>query len=141
MDSSGPALLYYLGKMNFPTDLWGDPVEVYLREVGQVPPLSPGEERVLRDRIASDANDDRAKKRLLEAHLMLVVEAARQYGTTDIHLLDLIQQGNMGLLDAVNQAWRSEDEPFAPFAEMYIHRALRTFLAMPRKKIIPPHLE
>ena len=78
-----------------------DPVKVYLKEIGRVPLLTPEEEIELAIRIADD--DKKAKQRLAEANLRLVVSIAKRYVGRGMHFLDLIQEGNLGLIKAVDK--------------------------------------
>ncbi|MBP9989335.1 MAG: RNA polymerase sigma factor RpoD, partial [Ruminococcus sp.] len=75
-----------------------DPVKVYLKEIGRIPLLTPEEEIDLAMRINND--DAEAKKRLAEANLRLVVSIAKRYVGRGMHFLDLIQEGNLGLIKA-----------------------------------------
>ncbi|MBQ5841405.1 MAG: sigma-70 family RNA polymerase sigma factor, partial [Clostridia bacterium] len=78
-----------------------DPVKVYLKEIGRVPLLTPEEETSLAMRIID--GDDKAKKRLSEANLRLVVSIAKRYVGRGMQFLDLIQEGNLGLIKAVEK--------------------------------------
>ena len=78
-----------------------DPVKVYLKEIGRVPLLTPDEEVDLAKRIGE--GDAAAKKRLTEANLRLVVSIAKRYVGRGMHFLDLIQEGNVGLIKAVEK--------------------------------------
>ena len=84
-----------------------DPVKVYLKEIGRVPLLTPEEEIELAIRIAD--NDEKAKKRLAEANLRLVVSIAKRYVGRGMQFLDLIQEGNLGLI----KQWTSLTTPRA----------------------------
>ena len=79
--------------------LTDDPVKVYLKEIGTVPLLSSEEELELAKRVVE--GDEKAKKRLSEANLRLVVSIAKRYLGRGMHFLDLIQEGNLGLMKAV----------------------------------------
>lgn len=83
---------------NITTD---DPVKTYLKEIGRVPLLTPDEEIDLAKRMAQ--GDDAAKKRLSEANLRLVVSIAKRYVGRGMQFLDLIQEGNLGLIKAVEK--------------------------------------
>ena len=78
-----------------------DPVKVYLKEIGRVPLLTPEEEIELAERILQ--GDERAKQRLAEANLRLVVSIAKRYVGRGMQFLDLIQEGNLGLIKAVEK--------------------------------------
>lgn len=78
-----------------------DPVRAYLKEIGKIPLLTPEEEAELAQRI--EAGDEQAKKRLAEGNLRLVVSIAKRYTGHGLQLLDLIQEGNIGLMKAVEK--------------------------------------
>ena len=88
-----------------------DPVKMYLREIGKIPLLSPEEEKEIAVRIA--AGDEKAKKRLSEANLRLVVSIAKRYIGRGMPLLDLIQEGNLGLIKAVEKLDSSKGFKFS----------------------------
>ena len=81
-----------------------DPVKVYLKEIGRVPLLTPEEEIELAIRIGD--NDQQAKQRLAEANLRLVVSIAKRYVGRGMQFLDLIQEGNLGLIKAVDKLYQ-----------------------------------
>ncbi len=89
-----------------------DPVKVYLKEIGRVPLLTPEEEIELAIRIAD--NDEKAKKRLAEANLRLVVSIAKRYVGRGMQFLDLIQEGNLGLIKAVDKFDYTKGFSFPP---------------------------
>lgn len=102
-----------------------DPVKVYLREVSRVPPLSREEEIDCIEHVrAGDQQADSAADRLVEAHLQLVVSIAERYGSYDLHILDLIQKGNEGLLRAVQTLGESRHDSFSAHATDHIERAI-----------------
>ena len=78
-----------------------DPVRMYLKEIGQIPLLSVEEEQELAKRVAD--GDQAAKNKLIEANLRLVVSIAKKYSGRGLHILDLIQEGNTGLIRAVDK--------------------------------------
>ena len=89
-----------------------DPVKIYLKEIGRVPLLSPDEETELAKRMAE--GDSYAKKRLSEANLRLVVSIAKKYVGRGMQFLDLIQEGNLGLLKAVEKFDYTKGFKFSP---------------------------
>ena len=91
-----------------------DPVKVYLKEIGRVPLLTPEEEIELAIRIAD--NDEKAKKRLAEANLRLVVSIAKRYVGRGMQFLDLIQEGNLGLIKAVDKFDYTKGFKFSTYA-------------------------
>ena len=78
-----------------------DPLRLYVRQIGDGPLLTREEERVLARR--KDAGDEEAKRKLIEANLRLVMSITRQYTRATVPLLDLIQEGNLGLIRAVEK--------------------------------------
>jgi len=100
----------------------GDLVHMYLDEIGRVPLLSPADEVELAKRV--ERGDVEAKRRLVEANLRLVVSLARRYAGSDVPLSDLIQEGNLGLMQAVDRFdWR-RGYRFATYATWWIRQAL-----------------
>lgn len=89
-----------------------DPVKVYLKEIGKVPLLTPEEEIELAIRIGD--NDPAAKRRLTEANLRLVVSIAKRYVGRGMQFLDLIQEGNLGLIKAVDKFDYTKDSNSQP---------------------------
>jgi RNA polymerase primary sigma factor len=102
-----------------------DPLTVYLYTISQVPPLSYEEETSCIEHVlAEDANAKSAAKRLVEAHLHLVVSMAEHYRSDRTHILDLIQGGNAGLFEAVEALREIYDTRFSTHARPYVERAL-----------------
>jgi DNA-directed RNA polymerase sigma subunit (sigma70/sigma32) len=100
-------------------------VKVYLAQVEKVPPLSGDEERRCVQHVrAGDRQAESAGARLLEANLHLVVVIAERYSTGRIHVLDLIQKGNDGLLAALLAFKDSREDSFPAHATSYIERAI-----------------
>jgi RNA polymerase primary sigma factor len=113
-----------------------DPPGLYLDVVGKIPPLSRDEEiSCIQHLRARDHEAESASKRLLEAHLRLVVSIAERYPTNGIHILDLIQHGNDGLLGAVQTFADSSEDNFPAYATPHIERAIAEGIASPG-----PHL-
>lgn len=104
-----------------------DPVKVYLKEIGRVPLLTPEEEIEYAIRIADD--DEVAKKRLAEANLRLVVSIAKRYVGRGMQFLDLIQEGNMGLIKAVDKFDYSKGFKFSTYATWWIRQAITRAIA------------
>ena len=97
-----------------------DPVKIYLKEIGRVPLLTPEEETDLAKRLADNPNDQAAKNRLSEANLRLVVSIAKKYVGRGMQFLDLIQEGNMGLLKAVDKFDYTKGFKFSTYATWWI---------------------
>ena len=104
-----------------------DPVREYLREVEAVPLLDPEEERALA--VASRGGDQAARKKLIEASLPLVIPIARQYEGRGVALPDLIQEGNLGVIRAVERFDPEADRPFTEVANQYIEQAVSAAVA------------
>ena len=116
-----------------------DPVKVYLKEIGRVPLLSPEEEIDLSIRIAE--GDPHAKKRLSEANLRLVVSIAKRYVGRGMHFLDLIQEGNLGLIKAVEKFDHTKGFKFSTYATWWIRQAITRAIADQARTIrIPVHM-
>ena len=116
-----------------------DPVKVYLKEIGRVPLLTPEEEIEFAIRIADD--DPVAKKRLAEANLRLVVSIAKRYVGRGMQFLDLIQEGNMGLIKAVDKFDYTKGFKFSTYATWWIRQAITRAIADQARTIrIPVHM-
>ena len=116
-----------------------DPVKVYLKEIGRVPLLSPEEEIDLAIKIA-DGNTE-AKKRLCQANLRLVVSIAKRYLGRGMLFLDLIQEGNLGLLKAVDKFDYTKGFKFSTYATWWIRQAITRAIADQGRTIrIPVHM-
>ena len=108
-------------------DAWfyDDAVSVYLAEVRQIPALSGDEEiDCVRHVRAGDEHATAAGKRLMEANLLLVVSIAERYRSAAVPLLDLIQQGNAGLMLAIRRLAESSEDGFSDHATRYIQSAI-----------------
>ena len=99
-----------------------DPVKIYLKEIGRVPLLSMEEEKQLAERMAQ--GDTNAKKRLCEANLRLVVSIAKKFVGRGMQFLDLIQEGNLGLLKAVEKFDYNKGFKFSTYATWWIRQAI-----------------
>ena len=116
-----------------------DPVKVYLKEIGRVPLLTPEEEIELAIRIADD--DQKAKQRLAEANLRLVVSIAKRYVGRGMQFLDLIQEGNLGLIKAVDKFDYTKGFKFSTYATWWIRQAITRAIADQARTIrIPVHM-
>ncbi len=116
-----------------------DPVKVYLREIGRVPLLSSNEEIELAVKIAD--GDENAKKRLTEANLRLVVSIAKKYVGRGMYFLDLIQEGNVGLIKAVDKFDYTKGFKFSTYATWWIRQAITRAIADQARTIrIPVHM-
>lgn len=116
-----------------------DPVKVYLKEIGKVPLLTPEEEIELAIRISDD--DEQAKKRLAEANLRLVVSIAKRYVGRGLQFLDLIQEGNLGLIKAVDKFDYTKGFKFSTYATWWIRQAITRAIADQARTIrIPVHM-
>ena len=116
-----------------------DPVKVYLKEIGRVPLLTPEEEIELAIRIADD--DQKAKQRLAEANLRLVVSIAKRYVGRGMQFLDLIQEGNLGLIKAVDKFDHSKGFKFSTYATWWIRQSITRAIADQGRTIrIPVHM-
>ncbi|MBE6759537.1 MAG: RNA polymerase sigma factor RpoD [Ruminococcaceae bacterium] len=116
-----------------------DPVKAYLREIGRVPLLTSEEEIDLAIRIMD--GDESAKKRLSEANLRLVVSIAKRYLGRGMHFLDLIQEGNLGLIKAVDKFDYTKGFKFSTYATWWIRQAITRAIADQARTIrIPVHM-
>ncbi len=116
-----------------------DPVKVYLKEIGRVPLLSSQEEIELAVKIQN--GDVAAKKRLSEANLRLVVSIAKRYLGRGMHFLDLIQEGNLGLIKAVEKFDHTKGFKFSTYATWWIRQAITRAIADQARTIrIPVHM-
>ena len=116
-----------------------DPVRMYLKEIGKVPLLSAEEEIELAKRM--EDGDEEAKKRLCEANLRLVVSIAKRYVGRGMLFLDLIQEGNLGLIKAVDKFDYRKGYKFSTYATWWIRQAITRALADQARTIrIPVHM-
>ena len=118
---------------------WEDPVRMYLKEIGNVPLLSTEEEIELAKRV--EEGDEAAKKKLTEANLRLVVSIAKKYVGRGMPFLDLIQEGNMGLMKAVDKFDYSKGYKFSTYATWWIRQAITRGIADTGRTIrVPVHM-
>ena len=116
-----------------------DPVRMYLKEIGRVPLLSAEEEKVLAEKMA--AGDEDAKMKLVEANLRLVVSIAKRYVGKGMFFLDLIQEGNIGLMKAVEKFDYEKGFKFSTYATWWIRQAITRAIADQARTIrIPVHM-
>ncbi len=116
-----------------------DPVKIYLKEIGRVPLLTSEEEIQLAQRMA--AGDTYAKKKLAEANLRLVVSIAKKYVGRGMQFLDLIQEGNLGLIKAVDKFDYTKGFKFSTYATWWIRQAITRAIADQARTIrIPVHM-
>lgn len=121
-----------------------DPVRMYLKEIGRVPLLTPDRERELAEIMSNSDNEaqkDMAKNELVEANLRLVVSIAKRYVGKGMFFLDLIQEGNLGLMKAVDKFDYSKGYKFSTYATWWIRQAITRAIADQARTIrIPVHM-
>ena len=116
-----------------------DPVRMYLKEIGQIKLLSAEEEVELAKRVSE--GDQAAKNKLTEANLRLVVSIAKKYSGRGLHILDLIQEGNTGLIRAVDKFDWTRGNKFSTYATWWIRQAITRAIADQARTIrVPVHM-
>ena len=116
-----------------------DPVRMYLKEIGRISLLSIDEELALSKRV--EQGDEEAKKKLAESNLRLVVSIAKRYVGRNLSFLDLIQEGNIGLMKAVDKFDASKGYKFSTYATWWIRQAITRAIADQAKTIrVPVHM-
>ena len=116
-----------------------DPVRMYLKEIGRIPLLTPDEELALSERINN--NDEDAKRILAESNLRLVVSIAKRYVGRGLLFLDLIQEGNIGLMKAVDKFDSNRGYKFSTYSTWWIRQAITRALADQARTIrVPVHM-
>ena len=116
-----------------------DPVRMYLKEIGQIKLLTPEEEVDLARRVSE--GDQEAKDKLTEANLRLVVSIAKKYSGRGLHILDLIQEGNTGLIRAVDKFDYKKGNKFSTYATWWIRQAITRAIADQARTIrVPVHM-
>ena len=116
-----------------------DPVRMYLKEIGKVNLLTAEEEIELAKRVSE--GDKKAKDRLTEANLRLVVSIAKKYSGRGLHILDLIQEGNTGLIRAVDKFDYTKGNKFSTYATWWIRQAITRAIADQARTIrVPVHM-
>ena len=116
-----------------------DPVRMYLKEIGKIPLLSQEQELAIAQRMAQ--GDEKARQEMTEANLRLVVSIAKRYVGRGMQLLDLIQEGNLGLLKAVEKFDYTKGYKFSTYATWWIRQAITRAIADQARTIrIPVHM-
>lgn len=116
-----------------------DSVRLYLREIGKIPLLTPEEEQELAQRIVK--GDKKAKDKMVESNMRLVVSVAKRYGGRGLDFLDLIQEGNTGLLRAVEKFDPRKGFKFSTYATWWVRQAITRAIADQARTIrIPVHM-
>ena len=116
-----------------------DPVRMYLKEIGKIPLLSPEEELEVAAKMAE--GDEKARQRMTECNLRLVVSIAKRYVGRGMQLLDLIQEGNLGLLKAVEKFDHTKGYKFSTYATWWIRQSITRAIADQARTIrIPVHM-
>ena len=116
-----------------------DPVRMYLKEIGKIPLLSPEEETAVAERMSK--GDEEARRIMTEANLRLVVSIAKRYVGRGMQLLDLVQEGNLGLLKAVEKFDYEKGFKFSTYATWWIRQAITRAIADQARTIrIPVHM-
>ena len=116
-----------------------DPVRMYLKEIGNIPLLTAEEEVFLAQRI--EKGDEQARKQLIEANLRLVVSIAKKYVGRGMSFLDLIQEGNMGLMKAVEKFDYKKGNKFSTYSTWWIRQAITRGISDTAKTIrVPVHM-
>ena len=134
--SSGENIDSFLEQEGIGTD---DPVRLYLKEIGKVPLVSGEREKELAERMM--AGDEDAKTQLVEANLRLVVSIAKRYVGRGMYFLDLIQEGNLGLMKAVEKFDYTKGFKFSTYATWWIRQAITRAIADQARTIrIPVHM-
>ena len=124
---------------NYTDDISDDSVRMYLREIGKIPLLSSEEEAELAKRVME--GDRKAKDKMAEANMRLVVSIAKRYSGRGLELLDLIQEGNTGLLRAVDKFDPEKGFKFSTYATWWIRQAITRAIADQARTIrIPVHM-
>ena len=137
---SGDQLDLDISEENLPKNLSiNDPVRMYLKEIGQISLLSLDEELELSKKI--EEGDEDAKRKLAESNLRLVVSIAKRYVGRNLSFLDLIQEGNIGLMKAVDKFDSSKGYKFSTYATWWIRQAITRAIADQAKTIrVPVHM-
>ena len=120
-----------------------DPVRMYLKEIGKIPLLNAQEEQALAQKITEDSEEEitEAKRKLAEANLRLVVSIAKRYLGRGLQFLDLIQEGNLGLLKAVDKFDYTKGFKFSTYATWWIRQSITRAIADSARTIrIPVHM-
>ena len=115
------------------------PLQIYLNEIGQIPLLSEEEEKILGEKSA--AGDADARQRLAEGNLRLVVSLAKHYTGRGVAIMDLIQEGNMGLMHAAEKYDHTKENRFSTYAAWWIKEAMQRAIDQQSREIrVPVHV-
>ena len=115
------------------------PLQIYLNEIGQIPLLSEAEERELGEKSA--AGDASARQKLAEGNLRLVVSLAKHYTGRGVPIMDLIQEGNMGLMHAAEKYDHTKENRFSTYAAWWIKEAMQRAIDQQSREIrVPVHV-
>ena len=115
------------------------PLQIYLNEIGQIPLLSEEEEKILGEKSA--AGDAEARQRLAESNLRLVVSLAKHYTGRGVAIMDLIQEGNMGLMHAAEKYDHTKENRFSTYAAWWIKEAMQRAIDQQSREIrVPVHV-
>jgi len=116
-----------------------DPVRMYLKDIGKIPLLDPDREMMLAEKVSD--GDESAKNELIESNLRLVVSIAKKYVGKGMYFLDLIQEGNLGLIKAVEKFDHTKGYKFSTYATWWIRQAITRAIADQARTIrIPVHM-
>ena len=116
-----------------------EPLKIYLNEIGQIPLLSEEEEKILGEKSA--AGDADARQRLAEGNLRLVVSLAKHYTGRGVAIMDLIQEGNMGLMHAAEKYDHTKENRFSTYAAWWIKEAMQRAIDQQSREIrVPVHV-
>ncbi len=125
--------------MNIPESSMTEPLKIYLSEIGQIPLLGEEEEKELGRRISE--GDEAARKKLSESNLRLVVSLAKRYTGRGVPLMDLIQEGNMGLMRAAEKYDYTKENRFSTYASWWIKEAMQRAIDQQSREIrVPVHV-
>jgi RNA polymerase primary sigma factor len=139
LEDSDEATLLEYDEMSFSSSMTDDPVKLYLKEIGSYPLLSVADEIELAKQIEN--GDEQAKKVLAESNLRLVVSIAKRYVGRGLSFLDLIQEGNLGLIKAVDKFDYNKGYKFSTYATWWIRQAITRSIADQSRTIrIPVHM-
>ena len=126
-------------ELNIQEGMLTEPLKIYLNEIGQIPLLSEEEERDLGRR--SSEGDESARRKLEEANLRLVVSLAKHYTGRGVQLMDLIQEGNMGLMRAAEKYDYTMENRFSTYASWWIKEAMQRSIDQQSREIrVPVHV-
>ena len=126
-------------ELNIQESMLTEPLKIYLNEIGQIPLLSEEEERELGRK--SSEGDAAARQKLAEANLRLVVSIAKRYTGRGVQLMDLIQEGNMGLMRAAEKYDYTKENRFSTYASWWIKEAMQRAIDQQSREIrVPVHV-